>query len=429
MLSLLAPTLGFMGSALTGRRRWVAPLSPLGGPERTTPPWLAGLVCHDLDLATQLDRPGGHVAIVEDRSDRTVSVVMRAYGEGFIVAGRANQDGRLDAWGVALADTCREGHCVTRVTVSQWAAPAGNAEHRSWLDSAMVAGVSSADRDSYEEVLGIAGRSATRTEVLLSVSVAMAGVRVLAHHHGDKLLAASERAVDYAEMLRRRLGLGELVVSAPLTPPELATAIRFRCDPSGIEHVEGRARALGGLAGVVSIENAYPLESVVGSASLQLDGSLHRVFRVAEWPREEVRADWLRDFLGAPGVVRLFSVQFMGRSRAKAKREVGFRATMSEVGRRRRDQKGNRVGAEQEMAHQALGQIDHELAQGAGLIHYVGLVVVSSPDLLQLDYDCEVTVQAAQHVGMELRLVRRRQGAGMAAGLGIGRGVHVGVEL
>ncbi len=185
-----------------------------------------------------------------------------------------------------------------------------------------------------------------------------------------------------------------------------------------------RGRGIGDVAGLVSPENAFPVSSEERSRrTLRVDDSFHRVFRVMEWPRTAVRADWMSGFLCAPDAVRSFTVIFVPQSRRIAKGQATTLATTAAAAVEDRVEHRKYVSAEQRRVQAAANALEEELEQGAGMELFVGLVGVVAPSEDELESACERTIQAAANCGMELRPVDFRQPAALAAVLPLGRGV------
>ena len=423
VIDLLAPVTRFALRGLRHRHRFVAPLVPLvGDGDRAIPPAFGGIGIFDIDPMAELDRAGARVGIVHDRADGTVSLALRVHGEGFLVAAPDDQDYRIDAWGQALAQFCREGHPVVRVAWSHWLAPAGIEEHRAWLDQSLRAEPDEAMLAAYDEVLAIAGRSATRSEVLVTISVATARTKLLAHHRGDRLLAAIERLLEEADLFAGQLQRAGLVVSRPLPAGVLARAVRDRLDPTAMRRLDARGRSLGELSGIVSPHNGFPLVAEETRTEVRLDDTFHRAFRVAEWPRVAVRADWMAGFLCLPDVVRACTVVFLPESRRLARRRANALATKVGATIDQKQDHGRRVGAEERRAQAAVEALDEELEAGAGMELFVGFVDVAAPSPEHLEAACEQVLQAAANAHLELRRLDFRHAEAIVCALPLGRG-------
>ena len=425
VIDLIAPVSRFGLRGLRGRHRFVAPLVPISASERgLVPPSFAGIALFDLDPMAQLDRAGSHIGVIHDRADGTVSLTMRVHGEGFLVAAPDEQDYRVGAWGQALAQFCRESHPVVRVAWSHWLAPAGIEEHRAWLDQTMRDDPDQAMLAAYDEVLGIAGRAATRSEVLVTLTVAKARTKLLAHHHGSRLLGAMERLVEEADLFAGQLQRAGLVVSRPLPAGVLARTLRDRMDPTAMRRLDARGRSLGELSGVISPENGFPLVTEESRTAFRVDDAWHRAYRIAEWPRVAVRADWMAGFLCGPDVVRSCTVVFLPESRRVARRQANALATKVGATIDEKQDHGRRVGAEERRAQLAVDALDEELESGAGMELFVGVVDVCAPSADALDTACEQVLQAAANAHLELRRLDFRHGEAVVASLPIGRGAR-----
>jgi hypothetical protein len=378
----------------------------------------------DFDPRAMLGRAMRPVGVIRDHADGTVALALRVHGQGFLVAESSEQDYRVSAWGQALAGFCRDGQPVVRVAWSQWLAPAGIEEHRAWLEQTMRADPDPEMVAAYDEVLSEAGRAATVSEVLVTISVAIGRVKVLAHHGDDRLLAATERLLDEAERFTNQLQRAGLVVSLPLSASAMARTLRDRLDPGASARLDARGRSVGDVAGLVSPSNGFPMAAEECSRrTIRVDDCFHRVFRVMEWPRTSVRADWMAGFLCAPDAVRSFTVIFVPQNRRIAKSQATQLATTAAAEVEDRVDHRKYVNAEQRRVQMAATALEEELEAGAGMELFLGLVDVAALSEDELEGACERTIQAASNCGMELRPIDFRQPAALAAVLPIGRGV------
>ena len=425
VVELVAPAFGY-GYRRLRSRRWAAPLCPTGGPANTSavPEFLGGTALFDFDPRAMLGRAMRPVGVIRDHADGTVALALRVHGQGFLVAESSEQDYRVSAWGQALAGFCRDGQPVVRVAWSQWLAPAGIEEHRAWLEQTMRADPDPEMVAAYDEVLSEAGRAATVSEVLVTISVAIGRVKVLAHHGDDRLLAATERLLDEAERFTNQLQRAGLVVSLPLSASAMARTLRDRLDPGASARLDARGRSVGDVAGLVSPSNGFPMAAEECSRrTIRVDDCFHRVFRVMEWPRTSVRADWMAGFLCAPDAVRSFTVIFVPQNRRIAKSQATQLATTAAAEVEDRVDHRKYVNAEQRRVQMAATALEEELEAGAGMELFLGLVDVAALSEDELEGACERTIQAASNCGMELRPIDFRQPAALAAVLPIGRGV------
>src|SRR5579863_1199942 len=419
LVSLADPLARFATRRLTGRHRWSAALSPWHGAE--LPPLFAGISLYDFERDDALGAKRGKVGLIADRADGSVSLVLRVHGEGFLLADPSEKDARLAAFGDALASLAREESSVVRLSWSQLVAPAQLSGHLAYLAQTSRAEPDAAIAVSYGDLLSETARSAVFSEVLVTLTVGVGRLRAGRADAQDRFASGVERLLEQAGLFSAELRRAGLVATGPLPAGAIARALRDRLDPSSRRHLERRGRSLGDLCGLVTPENGFPLSIEEHRRSVVTDESFHRVFRVAEWPRLSVRADWLAGYLCEQDVTRSFTAIYTPLGRRLARRQALAVATRVGASIDERESKGRRVGAEERRAHLAAEALDEELESGAEMELVVGLVDVTAESREELDTACERTRQSAADAGMELRPLDLRHAEGLVAALPLGR--------
>ena len=414
-IALVGPVARIAFRRLTGQHSWSAVLAPWRGAD--LPPLFAGIALYDFCPTASLGRDLARVGLAVDQADGTVSVVLRVHGEGFLLADPEEKDARLAAFGDALAGLARDDSPVARVSWSQLVAPAPLAGHLAYLAQTRRSEPDPAILSSYSELLTETARYAVSSEVLVALSVAIGRVR----SGDDRFGSAVERLLDEAALFSAALGRAGLVAVGPLPAGAIARSLRDRLDPAARRHLERRGQSLSDLAGLVTPENGFPLSIEEHRRCVVTDSTFHRVFRVAEWPRLSVRADWLVGYLCAQDVTRSFTVIFTPLERRLARRQALATATRVGANIDERELKGRRVGAEERRAQLAAEALDEELESGAEMELVTGLVDVTGASEDELDVACERTRQSAAEVGMELRPLHLRQAEALVASLPLGR--------
>jgi len=433
-----------------GRGTWMAPLVPLNiTPARTPalPPPLAGQVF--LAVAADVAGTGARVtdpdvaagdgavpgsagigggegpqtAVVHDTVAGTYAATLRVSGRQFALVERGDQDALLALWGSALAPLCTEAGAVVALRWSEWAAPAGMEEQHAYLAEHGIDDPADPAVVSYRRLLRSSAPVATRHEVLVTVVVAAARVRVGARHRGDRRQAAVEVLLEELSQLRRRLERAGLAVSAPLSPPELARTLRVRLDPSVIPTLDRRGRSLGDRAGLVAPADAGPLAARAEWSHWQVDASVHRAFWFREWPRTDVGPTWLEDLLLYSGAVRTVAVCYEPVAPRRSAQTIGRHAAKLESDAEHRRRTGFRVGAHHRRASRAVEEREEELVAGFVEFEYVGLVDVAASGTEELERACGEVVQAAAACGIELRALDGRHEMGTSACLPLARGL------
>ena len=129
--------------------------------------------------------PGQLIAVSRDRRAATYAATLRVAGRQFALTERSEQDWLLSQWGTALQAFIGERTPVQSIRWSEWAAPAGLEEHRSWLREHLDANPLADVREAYEQLLAQSGSTSTRHEVLVTVTVQAARVRLGQRHNRD----------------------------------------------------------------------------------------------------------------------------------------------------------------------------------------------------------------------------------------------------
>ena len=388
----------------SGRARWQAPL-PLSPVEGAGPPWPPAIDGQDL-LAVANEAHGipgvADIGVVHDRRAGTVSATVSVRGRHFHLVDGADQDAVLDRWGVALAAFVREGGPVVAVRWSEWAAPAGIADHLSFVERHMH-DPGSAPALSYRELVAEAGPSATRHEVLVTVTVGLGRAR----KEGKDLLASAIATLG-GEMrqFRDRLANAGLGVSAPLSVGELARATRCRLDPTVLAGMDTRNASLGRMAGLLPV-NAGPLATDGDWTWWRVDGSYHRCYYVTDWPQLGLPADWLNGLLAWAGAVRSVTLVMEPVSPRDSRSAIKTQSTKLESDRLHREKGGYRVGGEMRRAAEQVDQREREIITGYREFTYAGIITVSAPTLAKLDRAGDDLVQVAGGLGMEVRALQR----------------------
>lgn len=416
--------LRFMRSRVRDEAVWFQSIPVLGGdPASLAPPALVGQELLVVDAAqVGLGAPGTPVAVSHDQHGDMIAASIRVSGRQFGLLERAEQDWLIEAWGNAIGSFVSERNPVVSVRWSQWAAPAGLDEHRSWVGEHLAAEPLTDVRTAYEALLREAGSQATRHEVLVTVTVAIGKVR-RRRDESDRVSTAAAALLGEMRLFAQRLEGAGLIVSGVLSPSEWARAMRLRLDPSSRLVLDGRLRSLGDAAGGANPASAGPSVAVSEWNAWHTDGSWHRALHVTEWPRIDVEATWLSDLMLYAGSVRTMSVILEPVARSKSQRSIVRDAAKIESDAAHRAEKGFRVGAKHRRAKQAVEEREEELVAGYGEFVYAGLLCVTAPTLAELDDATDEVSQVAASLGVEVRPLHGRHDIAMVATLPVARGV------
>ena len=138
-------------------------------------------------------------------------------------------------------------------------------------------------------------------------------------------------------------------------------------------------------------------------SSVRVDGLVHATFWVAEWPRVEVRSDFLAPLLlGATRATFAVVMAPLGSDLALRKVEASRTADLADAELRRRG--GFVSTARQARESEVLARREAELAEGHASFRYSGYLTVSAPS----DDVLESAIDVLQHSAGQSRLALRR---------------------
>jgi hypothetical protein len=370
---------------------------PVAG--RTGDEWLPVAVCWSARRAGM--RHGGHMGalralrgvrllradwndmgVVHDRATRTLTAVLSLRGRSFALLGADEQDRRVGAWASVLSSLAREGSPVHRV---QWVAasfPDDGHGVRSYLAAEAAPGAASACTASYESLLSDMDSRACAHHVVLAVQVRLTksvevGCATLAREVGS---------------LVRLLGDADVQVESVLTVDELARQLVRTYEPYAAVP-----------AGASPISDPWPMGMEESWSTVRVDGMVHATFWVAEWPRIEVRSDFLAPLLlGSTRSTFSVVMEPLGPDAALRKVEASRTADLADAELRRRG--GFLSTARHARESEVIARREEELAEGHASFRYSGYVTVSAPSEDQLTAPCD----AIQHGAGQSRLALRR---------------------
>jgi hypothetical protein len=224
----------------------------------------------------RLLQAGWHdMGVVHDHMTRTLTAALSLRGRSFALLGADEQDRRVGAWASVLSSLAREGSPVRRV---QWVAasfPDDGQGVRSYAAAEAVPSAASACTASYDALLTDMDSHTCAHDVVLAVQVRLTksveiGCATLAREVGS---------------LVRLLADADVQVESVLTADDVARHLMRTYEP----------RSPGD--GASSVDDPWPMGMEESWSVVRVDGMVHATFWVAEWPRIEVRSDFLAPLL------------------------------------------------------------------------------------------------------------------------------------
>jgi hypothetical protein len=342
------------------------------------------------------------MGVVHDGAARTITAALSLRGASFALLGADEQDRRVGAWASVLSSLAREGSPVHRV---QWVAssyPDDGQSARSYLAAEAVPGAASACTASYEALLTDMDSHACAHDVVLAVQVRLAksvevGCATLAREVGS---------------LVRLLSDADVQVERVLTADDLAHQLLRTYEP----HVAS--------CGATSpVLDPWPMAMEESWAAVRVDGLVHATFWVAEWPRIEVRSDFLAPLLlGAARSTLSVVMEPLGPDTAVRTVEASRTADLADAELRRRG--GFVSTARRARESEVLARREAELAEGHASFRYSGYVTVSAPSEEELVAACDVVQHAAGQSRLALRRLYGDQASAYTCTLPLCRGLR-----
>jgi len=381
------------------------------------PPFLAGLRFLEIPVRTRKARASG-VGVVVDPSGHVFSATLRARGREFALLESAEQARILDAWGAALAGFCRERGFVTRISWSEWAAPASLEQHLAFVREHHHDAPIGESLAAYLDVVADAGPLTTSHEVLLTVSVDRRHVHRPRAADADQ--ATIETLLEELRLFTARLQQAGIAVDDPLSPADLAMVLRLRADPSCAPRLYQRARTVAEDARLIAPQNCTPLAVQAHWRLVRADGALHRCYWIAEWPRLQVPADWLATLLLHPGGIRTLSLVCEPVAPSRSRRAVDRDATRLASDEDQRARRGFRIRATHRRAETEVLAREQELVAGYAELTYAGFLTITAFDLDTLETQAAEWQQVAAQAGLELRPLHGQHDLALATALPLG---------
>ena len=397
---------------------------PVSG--RTGDEWLPVVVCW---AARRSRVPGGRamgalrgvrllragwqdMGVVHDRSGRTLTAAVSLRGRSFALLGPDEQDRRVGAWSSVLASLAREGSPVHRV---QWVAASfpddGRGVH-AYLTAEAVADAASASSASYEALLADIDSYRCAHDVVLAVQVRLTksvevGCATLAREVGS---------------LTRLLADADVHVESVLSAEELAHQLLRTYEP-GVPSAARASASASATASGGSAEDPWPMAMEETWSSVRVDGMVHATFWVAEWPRIEVRSDFLAPLLlGSARSTFAVVMEPLGSDAAVRKVEASRTADLADSELRRRG--GFVSTARHARESEVLARRESELAEGHASFRYAGFVTISAANEEDLATACDTVQHAAGQSRLALRRLYGDQASAYTCTLPLCRGLR-----
>jgi hypothetical protein len=343
-------------------------------------------------------------ALVDERSG-TAAALLRARGSSFCLLDDVDKEHKLASWAAVLESVSGHRSSLARLQWCQRAMPGDSTDILSHLRNAGDS--ASPGYAGHVALLEGAGPRSWRHETLLLVAVRC---RALGRGRGPHVRLSEEGA----EALRNEVRS----LRAQMRNVGLV------CE--GVLDAQGASAALGNFL-VPSLERypgAYPWPLALEEhwADVRADGSWHRTYWVADWPRTSVGPDFLSPLLIGSGR-RSLSVVMAPVPPERAERDAQSSRTAQVADAQLRAQGGFLETARHRRQAEALEGREERLVDGRGVFEFAGYFTVSSSDQAGLEAACSDLERAAGAAKVCLRPLYGQQKEALSWALPFGRGI------
>ncbi len=341
------------------------------------------------------------MGVVHDRAGRSLTAAISLRGGSFALLGADEQDRRVGAWASVLSSLARDGSPIHRV---QWVAasfPDDGQGVRSYLAAEAAPDTASACTASYDALLADMDSHTCAHDVVLAVQVRLTrsvevGCASLAREVGS---------------LVRLLADADVQVESVLSADDLAHELLRTYEPQVVS------------PGAAPAQDHWPMAMEESWSEVRVDGMVHATFWVAEWPRTEVRSDFLAPLLlGSARSTLAVVMEPLGPDAAVRKVEASRTADLADAELRRRG--GFVSTARHARESEVLARREAELAEGHASFRYSGYVTVSAPSREELVAACDVVLHAAGQSRLALRRLYGDQASAYTCTLPLCRGLR-----
>ena len=384
-------------------------------------------------LETPLYAHGGILmGVVKDKRARTYTATIRCAARAFYLLGEEERASLLASYGALLTQFAADESPVRRIGWYERTSPSGRSELQEYLRDHARADISEDDPGliATEQLLAAQGQELDH-EVLVSLQISAGkGRRSIGHFGGGDqgaLAVMSEQVGKLVDELTRIGATHTQPIGArnPAVPDarQLAAIIRDGLDPfTRHEREEPPAGAERG----IDPARFGPAARDAHWTHVRADGSLHVTGHLLEFPRQDVRAQFLQGLLMGHQATRTVALvmHVMGPRRAVRQAERQAEEASAEGWLRQRI--GRRTTARDRARDEHVATREEELARGHALVQFAGYVTVSVPEsqgIAALDSTFGRVQAQALAVGLRLERMHGEQQDALTYTLPLCRGL------
>ena len=262
--------------------------------------------------------------------------------------------------------------------------------------------VSPAARAEYDTLITAGADRSMQFTNTVTVSCDLRSLRSAIKHSGGGLVGIAAIVTDLVEQMRDSLEAIGVELRNWLDTEVIDEMLALAMNPTSFA-AESRNDGPNRLAPVMGIEERWD--------HVQIDGSVHRTYWIAEWPRSEISVGFLDKLLYSGDSTRVLTLSVRPVPTHKALSQVGRAKVDLEVARGLRQRRGMITTREQDREYEDLGEREDDIVDGFTDMEFRGFVTVSAADVDGLTRASASILQAAQPARVTLAAMYFQQAA------------------
>lgn len=355
--------------------------------------------------------PRSGAAMVHDPHRNTLSASLTVTHNAFVLLDADAKNSRVATWGRLLSGLSQSG-TVSSIQVTESTTPDPARGQVEWFAQTGVHDGRPAEK-IYSDLLDTAALSAGTHRTVITLTLDLQAARRAVTAAGRGIRGGSTVLRSDMGQLLDSLRACSLRPGPWLGEAELATIIRSVFDPD----VDLDPRYDAG----ANLTHAGPMAVSEHWSYLRHTGAFSSVLWISEWPRIQVRPDFLHGLIFSQGVRRTLSLLIHPLATDESLRQIRREKTEAITDSRQRAKVGQIADLSEQQEFSDIEQREQSIIQGHTDCEFSGFVLVTAPTLEALEAARSQITRAATQGACEVRPVFGRQLQSLLMCLPLGR--------
>lgn len=356
-------------------------------------------------------------AFIHDPHTRHLTATLRVTHGGTVLLDPSKQAEFDRGWAKVMDSIARFDTDIAQVKVIERTLPSGGGLLQEYLANRSGELVNSEIGKVYESLVAKQGES-LRHESLIAITLDLGKATTRIREMGGGMTGGVNLIREVMQTLQSSVSNAGLRAVSWHSEADLALLIRSVYDPETIPELSSATIGR-------KVETSGPMAVSETWNWVQTDSSYHQVFAVTEWPRSAIGLMSMWPLILTPGVHRTVSIAARPIPAGKSRREARVKVSDSRTEQHRR---AKRLGWEDPEDRAEVAEAEKRLQEvtlhGSREFEFIGLVVVSAPNVDDLRRDARKMRTQAQAADVELRpLVAQQAQHLVTAALPVSRGL------